>query len=341
MLKKSSLFVFSFLFFCCQSGIDHKYEYQIEKDERYPRWLISNGYQTDQTSGITYIGKDDQGKKTFLLADDVGVIHHLKIEADTVFYLSPVHFSSEVESFLQIFPKRDFEEITLDRYTGDIYLSIEGNRPDPKKFTGIFRLIFKDNNIFSDSIIAFERVNIKPADLFQKYLAPNTAYEGLAVDNKYIYLGLEGFGEKGIFADSSIIFIVDKENGQIIKEINTRPLEIATICGLFSDADRSILGIDRNSKNLFHIKFDEDLNISYHKLFRIQTSIPGYPHLDYVAALEAVTVDDDGYLYLVDDPWRTYFVPPDETLNQLDSVTAQNFKNLVPVIFRYKLIKKK
>lgn len=312
---------------------------QIEKDNNYPRWLKSRDNQTDQTSGNVYIGRDGRGLKTFLLADDIGKIHHLKIEDDTVFHLSTVYLGDDVRNYLKDFPKGDFEEITYDKYTGSVYLSIEGDGPDYNKFVGIYKIIFKNNDIFADTLTGIVKMNFSPASLFYKYTRDNIGYEGLAVDRNYFYLGLEGFEDEGVFADSTLIFIGDKNSLKIIKEIDTKPYNIFTACGLYSDRDNSIFGIDRNAKKIFHIKFNKDLDVESVEETNLKSAIPSYPLFSYVASLESITIDDENNIYLVDDPWKAYFIPSDDVLKKLDENTVQNFKDFVPVIFKYKLIK--
>lgn len=302
----------------------------------FPRWLSSNGYSTDQTSGIVYIGLDNKKNKIFLLADDTGKLHHLKFVNDTGIVLKPVYFNKTVEEFLAKFPKKDFEEITLDKQNGNVYLSIEGNGKDFKKYAGIYKITFKDGSLFSDSLTGIEKLNFFPESLFQKYLENNIGYEGLTVDSKYFYLGLEGFVNKGVFADSTFIFIADKNSHKIIKTISTKPFGIATVCGLYSDSEGSLYGIDRNDRKLFHIQLDENLELMSIDTANINSSIPFYPSFSYVASLESVTKDESGNIYLVDDPWKNYFIPSNEILKKLDPATVQNFKNFIPVIYKFK-----
>lgn len=81
------------------------------------------------------------------------------------------------------------------------------------------------------------------------------------MDNNYFYLGLEGFQNNHQFADSSIIYIANKSDMKIVKQVSTKSLGIHTICGLFSDKNYSIWGVDRNSRKIFHITFNQDFTI--------------------------------------------------------------------------------
>lgn len=334
MTIKTLLFFLIPICFSCTSQVHEPGRIQIESAHDYPRWLKTNDYRTDQTSGITLISEINN-KKIFLLADDVGHIHRFTIEDDSIFSFNSVHFSNEAELFLQSLPKRDFEEIVFDEHTGKIFLSIEGNRPDPKKYTGIFELKFFNNDIRSDSIVEFEKINFTPHELFIKYLDDNIAYEGLAVDENFFYLGLEGFSEKGIFADSTIIFVADKNSAEIIKEINTKDIGIYTVCGLFSDRNYSLWGIDRNGKKLFHILFNDNLDIEEFAEIELKSPIPGYLHFEYVASFEGLTIDSDNNIYIIDDPWKKFFIPSEEILTQVDSGSASSFREFIPVIHKY------
>ncbi|MEO8398493.1 MAG: hypothetical protein ABI550_01630 [Ignavibacteriaceae bacterium] len=318
----------------CNSPTKEK-EFSILNDNSYPRWLQSGLIHSDQTSGITYIGNSSTSKKLFLIADDIGKIFHLTIEEDTILNLTPVNFSPSVAAYLDTFPKADFEEIVYDKYTGNVYLSIEGNNPDPKKFAGIYKLTFENNDLKSNEITSIEKLNINPQNLFTKYIQANIGYEGLAADENYFYLGLEGFSEQSVFADSTIIFVVDKSNLKIIKEINTKKFGIGTICGLYSDKNNSLYGVDRNNKKLFHLEFDASFNVTSSSIVNIKTHIPGYSQYEYVASLESITFDDQKNIYITDDPWKTFFIPSEDVLQKLDEKTVNNFKDFIPIIYKY------
>ncbi|RKY94767.1 MAG: hypothetical protein DRQ13_07865 [Ignavibacteriae bacterium] len=303
----------------------------------YPRWLIGNGYHTEQTSGITYIGSNMENEKFFLLADDVGKIHRMKITNDTSFSFTSICFSEEVLWYFNDFPKLDFEEITYDKYTGDVYLSIEGNEENYNDFVGIYKIFFINNDPFDSSIVNIEKLNIQPEAEFYKYTQWNIGYEGLAVDSSYLYLGLEGFVNDKEFADSTIILVVDKNNLTIIREISTKEFGIHTIGGLYADNNFNLWGIDRNNRRLFILELNENIKVDDTNSWILKPTIPGYPEINYVGSMESITFDNDGNIYLVDDPWRKFFIPPEDVLGKLDSQTISNFAGYIPVIFRYKL----
>jgi len=308
----------------------------IQLTQNYPRWLKNNYYHTDQTSGITFLREKDDSTYEFLLADDIGKIHRFFIKADTVFSFSEIHFSHEVLDYLVEFPKLDFEEILYDKFTGEVYITIEGNGENHLLYHGIFRLKFKDDDVFQDSVVQLEKLDFTPKKTFYNNLEPNTGYEGLAVDQNFFYLGLESIlTPEGSFSGHTVISIADKSSLAIIKEISTEDLEISTVCGLYSDENYSLWGIDRNQRKIFKLKFDKYFNIVNKNYYDIKTVVPEYNQFEYVGSLESITMDDNKSLFLVDDPWHTFFIPPAEILNQLDSETIKNFKNFIPVIYKF------
>lgn len=311
---------------------------ELKPDNNYPRWLKTNTSRTDQTSGITFI-KSDGDKKYFLLADDIGKIHTLVIENDTIFDIKTLKFSDSAKKFINDLPKADFEEITFDPHTNEYYLSIEGNGVNFKRDVGIYKIHFLVNEFPFNEVTFLEKVNFYPSVLFYKYTNQNIGYEGFAVDDNYFYLGLEGIVIKNQFADSTFLFIASKDNNTIFKTINTKQFGVQTICGLYSDKNKSLWGVDRNKRKIFHLSFDDSLNVINYSLFDATTDIPGYKKLNYNPSLESITIDNNNNLYLIDDPWRKMFVPNKSVLNQLDKITQENFDNLIPIIFKYKLLK--
>ncbi|MDX1372618.1 MAG: hypothetical protein R3321_09105, partial [Nitrososphaeraceae archaeon] len=186
-------------------------ELKLNSASNYPRWLKTDDYRTNQTSGITFIG-EDEGNKEFLLIDDIGMIHRLFISDDTVFTFEPITFSKKAENFFVGYPKLDFEDICYDRFSNSVFISIEGNETNFKDYTGILQMKFKDDNVHKNEIDRIVKLKITPEKQFLQYTEWNIGYEGLTVDSNYLYLGLEGFKNEFGFADSTIIFVVDKQN---------------------------------------------------------------------------------------------------------------------------------
>jgi len=328
ILTASIVFLFAF-----NSNSD---ELNMRPAENYPRWLMNDEYKTSQTSGITFLREKSDGVKEFLLADDIGMIHRLFIFDDTLFSFSQIKFSDDVISYLSDFPKLDFEEIFYDRFTGEVYLTIEGNGKDHLLYHGIYRMKFNEDDIFQDSVMALQKLEFKPKEMFYASLLPNIGYEGFTADENYFYLGLENEQiSEGNFSGQTLIRIADKNSLTIVKEISTENIDISTICGLYSDENFSLWGVDRNHRKVFKLLLDEYFNIVDLSIFEFKTVIPEYNHFEYVGSLESITIVSEKYLFLVDDPWHTFFIPPNEILNQLDINTVNYFKNFIPVIHKF------
>ena len=309
---------------------------KIHPADNYPRWLMNNKYHTNQTSGMTFIGEKDNGTLEFLLADDIGKIHRLFIQDDTLFSFSELKFSDEVEDYLAAFPKLDFEEIFYDLFADKVYLTIEGNGEDHLLYHGIYQVKFKDNNIYQDSIVNLEKLEFTPREVFYSNLAPNIGYEGLAADENYFYLGLEAVvTAEGDFSGYTVIRIADRNSLTIVKEISTESIGISTVCGLYSDENFSLWGIDRNHRKVFKLLFDEYFNIVDLTFSDVKTIVPKYNHFEYVGSLESITMVAEKFLFLGDDPWHKFFIPPSEILEKLDESTVNNFKNFIPVIYKF------
>jgi hypothetical protein len=311
---------------------------KIHPSESYPRWLKNDRYRTSQTSGITFLRLTKDCSQEFLLADDIGKIHRLFIQDDTLFSFSEIKFSNEIIDYLSDFPKIDFEEIFYDRFTDDVYLTIEGNGENHLIYHGIYKLKFIDNDIFQDSIVAMEKLVFRPQEKFLENLAPNIGYEGFASDENYFYLGLENsLTAEGVFSGHTIIRIVNKDSLEIVKEISTENLDISTVCGLYSDENFSLWGIDRNHRQIFKLLFDEYFNITGLTFFKIKTVVPENNQFEYVGSLESISIVNNKFLFLVDDPWSTFFVPPNEILDKLNENIVNNFKNFIPVIYKFEI----
>lgn len=307
----------------------------IRLEFEFTQWLKDGTLRTDQTSGIAFI-KSSNDTSYFLIADDIGEIYRLAIYKDKII-LNKILFSTEVNDYLENFPKKDFEEVIFDSYSGKIFLSIEGNEENYRDYVGIYELMFKNKDPLADSLLGITKLNFKPEQEFLEFTSNNIGYEGLAVDENFFYLGLEGFVKDYRFADSAYIYVAAKNNFTILKKISTKEFGIHTICGLYSDSNFSVWGIDRNQREIFHIVFYDNFEVSSINKYPFAPVIPEHSHFNYVGSFESITMDDKGNLYLIDDPWSQVFIPPQEVLNKLDDQTKQNFKSLIPIIIKFKM----
>lgn len=302
--------------------------------QKYPQWVSVGENCPDQTSGICYINTQGN-KKYFLLADDIGELHTLVMAEDTVNSIKTITLSETAKGVFPTDQKWDFEEIVYDRFTNAVYLSVEGNGRNYKTDNGIYKLKFKENNPLSGYVTACEKIQFKDEQLLTKYLYNNIGYEGVTVDSNYFYLGLEGFTKGALFADSTYIYVVEKKSLETVAVVGTKNIGIGTICGLHSRGERSLIGIDRNQMAIFTLEFNTDFSVAKSKIYHHEGQIPGYPTKVYFSSLESITTDEDGAIYVADDPWKKYFVPNEAVLSSLDAQTQKNFKRFIPILYKY------
>lgn len=301
----------------------------------YPAWLVDGDYFPQQTSGMAYIGAGNGGEQIFITCDDKEAIHLLTI-SDGKFKLEQVKIDSSVTDSLPPKIKYDFEDIAWDRHTGKVYISVEPYSKYRPMF-GIYELQFRNNDIFSLEVTGMKKLEITPDSLFRKHVKDNVGYEGLAVDENYLYLGLEGVPRSEKEFDGGLIRVVDRHTLKIVATLILDSLGINTVTGLAMGSDGTLWGTDRNRLAFFNLKIDNKFQVTNVRVFQVNNYIPGYHSFRYAAALEAIALDGNGNVYLIDDPFTKEFVPVDNILRKLDSVTAQRFRDLVPVIYGYKL----
>ncbi len=307
---------------------------QLLPEKGYPIWLKDGSHRTDQTSGITFLGYKGS-EKYFLICDDIGDIYHLKLTHNKA-KLEKVKLDEDVKKALKHYDKWDFEEIVYDRWADKVYLSIEGNGSNYLDEAGLFELTFKEKNLFENEIKKIRRIEFPEWKKLSEHFKPNIAFEGVSVSENRIFLGLEGTSIGELFLDSTFLYVVDKKSLNIIKEIPTKNLKIHTICGLYAVDDFNLFGIDRNNKNLFKLKFDEKYSVIESMTYPLNLHVPGNVNLQYVSALESIAMDNENYFYAIDDPWKKFYIPPTEILRKLKPSDAKNYKEFIPLLFKFK-----
>ncbi|HEX3074777.1 MAG TPA: hypothetical protein VHP30_14285 [Ignavibacteriales bacterium] len=339
-MRRAILFFCAVLFISGCGNFINDEKIGLRLDDDYPKWLSDGAIRTNQTSGIAFISSDKSGSKIFLLADDIGELHLLEITKNGGLKINGVKFVKQAKGYFDGYPKKDFEEVCYNKSNGAVYLSVEGNGKNFLDYTGIFKLHFKDNNVLSGEVEKIEKLNITPLEEFNKHVDLNVGYEGIAHDKNYLYLGLEGVFPQKYFSDRAYLYVVDKKTLAIKKVIDLKPYEISTVCGLYSQKNKEIWGVDRNMKKAFRITLDDSLKVAGFASEDIETRIPNYHEYGYMASLESITMDDEGSVYMVDDPFTRMFVPPDNILAKLDSNTVSAFKTSLPIIYKFSIQKK-
>ncbi|MBS1518695.1 MAG: esterase-like activity of phytase family protein [Bacteroidetes bacterium] len=318
----------------------------IQAIDNYPIWMKdSSGMQTDQTSGMAYVGADSSGK-TFIACDDIGKINRIKVNEKIKppsLEIFNIAFSKEVQTLFDKFKKVDMEDIYFDKINNRIYLSIEGHEYssyDPeiyRKKEGIYELTFNNDIMTFDTILTIKRLTL-PDEVY-KHTYDNVGFEGFALTENHLYLGLENLQDtSNIFTDSTLIYILDRSSKKVLKTLSTRSEGISTICGLYAVDDYNLLGIDRNTSRMFHISFDRDFNIDNSELLEMDLSVPGHKDMDNVIgiAVESITMDDSGNLYSSTDPWKDFYKPDLAERKRLSKEELKNFFDYVPIMYKFK-----
>ncbi|MBX7046931.1 MAG: hypothetical protein K1X86_13960 [Ignavibacteria bacterium] len=320
---------------------------KIEPAEGYPIWMKSpEGKFSLQTSGLFYLGRQGQ-KKFFLSANDNGRIDRISLDES----FSPPKFDGQVlhfevastAKFFAELAKMDFEDIVYDKVTNRILVSIEGNsdfvpprRVSYQKTEGLYELEFNKTILDCDTLKKVKKIPL-PEELFL-YTNDNVTFEGFAITDNHIYLGLENITDvNSQFSDSTYLYIMDR-NTRAIKKISSKLFNVRSITGLCAKDDFTLYGVDRESKKLFYVKFNPDFSIKEHKEKPFDLPMPGHPDfsMDKMTGVEAIAVDDEGNIYTDVDPWSDLYKPdltPKALLSEEEKI---NITKLIPVLYKYK-----
>lgn len=320
-------------------------EDEINPEEGYPVWLFdSTGDVADQTSGLFFLSGKNKEKK-FLICDDIGAISRLIINENfspPTVKIQKLLFADTVKSFFKTFVKVDFEEIIYDYKNERVLISSEGNNNDVntpfryRKDEGIFSFKLNGSPENADSITFVEKVKTD-TNLF-KYTRHNISFEGFTESENYYFLGLENYmANQFVFTDSTEILVTDK-NFNLVKRISTHKESIVTICGLYAFNDREIIGVDRNLRRIFYLKFDNDFNIIENKSVTMNLSVPDYPHISDIVGIapESIAMDDEGNVFVAIDPWKDKFMVDMVDREKLKDTDKKYFLNYTPILYKFK-----
>jgi hypothetical protein len=311
----------------------------IEPEPSWPRWLEADGRRTDQTSGLSFVGRDSAGAQVFLLADDVGDLWRLTVSGpDDAFGLRPVPFVGRASESLARFPKRDLEEITVCPHSGKVLVSIEGNGPKDnpadttfRNYLGIYDLEVSPSALDAEEVTGVTRLDLPEWREASRMAAKNVGFEAAVLCGDTLILGLEGVSpSEGVFADSTFIEVYDLGSGQR-RETSTRAEGLVTITGLARSPEGRYYGIDRNGYRLFAFDLERGRPARFGSW---PLSMPGVHGVAYLLpSAEAVAVDDAGFVWVVVDPWK-YQPVSEEGLTPDD---LANYRDKVPLIYKYRV----
>lgn len=336
ILPLVAIIIFVDLYFANQKG--------IQPIDNYPIWMKDSlNNQTNQTSGIFYVGEKD-GLKIFISCDDIGKINRLSVNEKMnppQLTISEIVFSEEVHSLLKKFKKSDMEEIFYDKNNNKIYISLEGHEYNPeypemyKQKEGIYESTFNKDILTFDTLLTIKKMTF-PKELYS-HTWDNIGFEGFTATENYFFLGLENFQAKEtVFSDSTLIYILNRKTGEL-KSAGTRDLKISTISGLYAADDFNLYGIDRNRKSMFYIKFNADFSVNKSNTKEMDLYIPLHPDIKNVigTAPESITFDNEGKIYVALDPWKDFYKPDLADKRKLSPVELENFNKVIPILYKF------
>jgi hypothetical protein len=326
------------------------YDREIEPVHGYPIWMkSSSGQYSLQTSGLFFIGREGK-KKLFLSANDNGRIDRISIDdsfSPPKFDTQVLHFQfSSTAYFFQHFAKIDFEDIVYDRVTNKILVSIEGdngiNDLQPPQYTnyknteGVYELSFNKTITDCDTLMNIRKLPM-PENIF-KFTNDNIAFEGMGITDNYYFLGLENATDTNSqSSDSTYLYIVERKTNNV-KTITTKKLGIRSITGLCAQGDFKLYGIDREAKKIFCIFFESDFSIKKVMTKSFELPMPDHSDIsmDKMTGVEAIALDDEGFIYTDIDPWSHLYKPNLTLKSFLSDEEKSNLVKLIPVFYKYK-----
>ncbi len=329
---------------------------QIQPAAQWPLWLkdFKNKTTTQETSGITYIGRDENNHRCFLLADDVGMIHFCRIKDNgpdrkSEISLEAVRYTESIFSELRANDKWDFEAIAVTPPSRglkglplkiDGYLSVEGRGENLRETTRILSVQFSrldedTNQPLSESEWKIEtRGDALPGAAFWKVLmGPNRGIEGLASSKRFLALGLESLEKKGDFnTRGTFLYLYDRETEQAAT-VRTVIMGIHSITGMhFVDESVAVL-MDRNRQRITVLEWEENDNEMWvSSCHHFPLDLPAPDGFRYnIPSVEGITIDDVGDIWCVTDPWFGHYEPVGAVPETLSVYMAAE----IPMIYRF------
>ncbi len=322
----------------------------------WPRWIESaDGRATQQTSGLAFVGRRDDGSAVFLAADDEGALWRLTVgEPDGTIRLDPIPFTGAAGESLARFPKKDLEGIAYCPTTMRVLVSIEGNAPrdgaprdrvpgdgrrardesaerdDFREWLGVFVAILdRSDPLDASRVIGLERLPLAHWAEASRPATKNRGFEGIAVREDTLLLGLEGLlvGEDG-FADSTMIDVFDL-GARTFRAFSTRPLGLVSVTGLDVGRAGRWYGIDRNQATLFSFRIGESGIADFQSVPLALLGVRGVPYS--LPCAESIALDDSGAIWIAIDPW----IYEPTTRAGLTAHDVKNYAAKVPMLYKF------
>lgn len=326
--------------------------------------------ERDANGTLRFLTCDDLGKIHRLELDEAKKPSG-QTYGDGWMTLAEIAIPDSVKETLGVGPaKLDLEEISYR--DGGVLLSVEGNRSDeeaaidPRMHEARIGLFFLelDAPVASASSVAaaFELPLLStqwpddPAAAMHAIpvagMPTNRSFEGVALGATAI---TDDLGQP---ADASVIWIAPEEPypndavvpeswretlpiyraviGQIpIVEPQSLPaeLKLGSVCGLALSPDQSDLYVlDRNNRVIHRCRLNADGNITAVESATLTLLGPSGEQY-FLPSLESLTIDDQGHLWSVIDPWQYRPIQPEDRALELAEV--RRYEDLVPMLYKF------
>ncbi len=173
---------------------------------------------------------------------------------------------------------------------------------------------------------------ITGARFWRGSVGANRGIEGLALTRRLLFLGLESLDHRGEFnTTGTVLYVYNRETGQVA-QLSTRPLGIHSICGMEALSDSVTVLIDRNRQAISVLRWDAKIPGRVLSCHRFPLDLPGPGGFRYaVASVEGLTVDAEGGIWCVTDPWHGHYHPMGAVPESVRVYLAAE----IPMIYRF------
>jgi len=328
----------------------------------WPVWLkdYRRATRTEKTSAIAFAGRDPQGQRCFVLADEIGQLHFCRVEEPgdsgaVVLHLEEVGVGPSLLRDLPLDRPWDFEALALDvdaiRGAGrdglqvgswsvpdsiDGVLAVEGRGLTAEEDTRLLAVRFCSTTAATGAASRWRVESlgelIAGARFWGGAIKPDMGFKGVAISPGYFWLGLESLDERGqLHTRGSVLYLYDRAAGQV-GTLPTRDWGIHTICGLAAPSDTVTVVADRNRQSLFILRWAPDVPGQLMAAFRFPLDLPAPGGFRYaIPAVEGVTVDDTHDFWCVIDPQRGDYHPVGAAPESVHVYLAAE----IPMLYRF------
>jgi hypothetical protein len=294
----------------------------------WPVWLkdYATRERTTDTSGITYAGRDADGRLCFFLADEIGFINLCRVSETTDgraarLALERVVIDRSLSDALSDHDQWDFEDLSLEWPAGQpgavgaladsvtALLSVEGRGARYLEQTDVLRVHLVREIRPSAAEPSWRARALGPwvpgARFWEGQAGIDRGIAGIATSAGYTFLGLASLVERGEFnTRGTMLYVYDRGRGRV-GQVLTRGLDISSVGGMVALSDTVLVLVDRDRQSLNVIRWDPLVPGQVTACDRFPLELLGPGGFRYaIPSIEGLTIDDRGDLWCVTDPWQ-------------------------------------